>query len=213
MAMKQAIIAFVKKYETCLSVFIFIGLPLILLFAPSVLVYLTTNRQSFDKIAKLPKIEAGIVLGTSPKLAGKDNPYFVHRIEAAAALFKEGKIKYILVSGDNLSDPENYDEPRAMKDALIAQSVPAKAIISDPKGISTMDSIVRAKQVFGIDEAIIISQAFHNHRAIYIARQFNMTAYGYNAKDVTLKNGSQTHIREIFARVKMWLHLHTPLVK
>ena len=162
--------------------------------------YVTQN------ISKLPNEKVGLVLGTSKSLRnGSDNPYFFNRIEAAEQLFKSGKIKYIIVSGDNST--ENYNEPEDMQNELIARGIPKTKIFLDFAGLRTLDSVVRAKEIFGQTSFIIISQRFHNERAVYIAQKKGIEAYGYNAKDVSKKAGFKTNLREYFARVKVFLDL------
>jgi SanA protein len=108
----------------------------------------------------------GLVLGTSQYLKnGYLNWYFKYRIEATVELYKKGKIDFILVSGDN--SHKNYDEPTAFKNELIKRGIPADQIYLDYAGFRTLDSVVRAKEIFGQTSITIISQKFHNERAIY----------------------------------------------
>lgn len=150
-----------------------------------------------------------MLLGTSPVLAdGRSNLYFTHRIRAAAELYRAGKVRYIIVSGDNRK--HGYNEPEAMKAALIAQGVPAERIIPDYAGIRTLDSVLRARSIFGQPSYIIVSQKFHNERAVYLARAHGIRAVGYNAVDVHLyAGGFKTRVREYGARMKMYLDLLT----
>lgn len=160
----------------------------------------------YSYITDTPKNEVGLLLGTSPKLKyGESNLYFEYRITAATELYKAGKIKYILISGDNRK--EKYNEPAAMKRALMRNGVPEKAIYLDYAGFRTLDSVVRAKDIFGQNKLTIISQQFHNERALYLAEKNGINAIGYNAKDVNAYNGLKTQFRELFARVKMFIDL------
>lgn len=136
---------------------------------------------------------------------GNNNLYFDYRIFATLELYKAGKINYILISGDNRK--ENYNEPEEMKKALMQRGVPEKYIYLDYAGFRTLDSVVRAKEVFGQSRLTIISQRFHNERAIYLAEKNGINAIGYNAKDVNAYSGLKTNIRELFARVKMFIDL------
>lgn len=159
-----------------------------------------------QSISKLPNEKVGLVLGTSKSLRnGKDNPYFFNRIEAAEELFKSGKIKYIIVSGDNST--QNYNEPEDMQNELIARGIPKTKIFLDFAGLRTLDSVVRAKEIFGQTSFIIISQRFHNERAVFLAQKKGIEAYGYNAKDVDKEFGFKTNLREYFARVKVFWDL------
>ena len=127
-----------------------------------------------DSIAALTPAEAGLVLGTSRlERGGFANPYFLNRIEAAAALYKSGKVKYLIVSGNQSGGGRangGYDEPTDMRDALVAAGVPAKAIYRDYAGFRTLDSVLRAHEVFGQERVIIVSQHFHLARALFLAK-------------------------------------------
>ena len=161
----------------------------------------------FNKVSNIPSNKVGLVLGTSKWLKdGRKNLYFKYRIDAAVALYKANKIKYILVSGDNRF--ENYNEPREMHNALVEQGVPSEVIVLDYAGFRTLDSIVRSKKVFGQQKITVISQPFHNKRALYIAANYGMQAIGFNARDVNLYMGFKTQIREKLARVKVFIDLY-----
>lgn len=165
-----------------------------------------TAAQIYNEVITIPQNKVGLLLGTSPKLKnGNNNPYFDYRILAAVELYKAGKIKYILISGDNRR--EDYNEPEEMKKALMQKGVPEKFIYLDYAGFRTLDSVVRAKEVFGQNQLTIISQRFHNERAIYLAEKNGINAIGYNAKDVNAYAGLKTNIRELLARVKMFIDL------
>jgi SanA protein len=153
------------------------------------------------------KFNVGLLLGTSKYISkGKPNKYFSNRIDAAVKLYQAGRIKYIIVSGDNRS--VNYNEPMIMKKELIKRGVPAEVIFVDYAGFRTLDSVIRAKEIFGQNTFIIISQEFHNKRAVFIARKYGINAYGYNAEDVTMYNGFFTKVREIFARVLVFIDIY-----
>lgn len=165
-----------------------------------------TAAQIYSEVITIPQNKVGLLLGTSPKLKnGNNNLYFDYRILAAVELYKAGKIKYILISGDNRR--EEYNEPEEMKKALMQKGVPEKSIYLDYAGFRTLDSVVRAKEVFGQNQLTIISQRFHNERAIYLAEKNGINAIGYNAKDVNAYAGLKTNIRELLARVKMFIDL------
>jgi len=145
-----------------------------------------------------------VELGTAKYLSGKrDNPYYTYRIEAATKLIKAGKIKYLIISGDN--SKENYDEPTDMRTDLIRAGIDSTIIYLDYAGFRTFDSIVRAKEVFGQDSLTIISQFFHNQRAIFIASKEKISAIGFNATDVTNSKAFKVQVREKFARVKVFM--------
>lgn len=157
-----------------------------------------------DKLEVLPKTKVAVVLGTAPNLvSGYQNYYFTYRIEAATKLYHSGKVTHFILSGDH--GRKNYNEPEAMKQALIKNGVPENVIYLDYAGFRTLDSMIRAKEIFGQNEFIVVSQEFHNQRAVYIARQKGINAYGYNAKDVNKHAGLKTNIREYFARTKVFI--------
>ncbi|MCI5212327.1 MAG: hypothetical protein D3910_26890, partial [Candidatus Electrothrix sp. ATG2] len=136
--------------------------------------------------------------------------YYTYRIEAAARLYAKGGCKKIIVSGDN--ETRQYNEPRNMKNDLIKAGVPKADIICDYAGFRTLDSIIRFKKVFGRQRGVVISQQFHNERAIYIGRAYGIELYGYNAQDVGGHSGLKTRLREVFSRVMCVLDvelLHT----
>lgn len=160
-----------------------------------------------NRLAELPVQKVGVLLGTSQFLSnGHKNMYFEFRMNAAAELYNAGKVQYILVSGDNRK--RNYNEPVAMQAALMKRGVPEDRIVLDYAGFRTLDSMVRAREVFGQSSFVVISQKFHNERAVFIARQKGIDAYGYNARDVQVSAGFKTRVREVLARTKMMLDLY-----
>ena len=155
----------------------------------------------YNTIDAVPAAKVGLVLGTSKNTKGGSvNLYFKYRIDAAAKLYKAGKVRYLLVSGDNHT--KTYDEPEDMKQALIAAGVPDSCIFLDYAGFRTFDSIIRCWKVFGQSQFIVISQPFHNERAIFIGRHYGLWVSAYNAEEVTKSYGLRTHLREYLARVK-----------
>lgn len=161
-------------------------------------VYIDTNS--------IPKNKVGLLLGTSKYLSnGQENEYFKNRIDATIELYKAGKIESVVISGDN--SKSTYNEPLDMKKELMKKGIPEEKIYLDYAGFRTYDSMVRMNKVFGQSSFTIISQEFHNRRAIYIARKLDLDVVGYNAKDVTAYNGFKTKLREKFARVNMFIDL------
>jgi SanA protein len=167
--------------------------------------YITSSTKEFiyEDISAIPANRVGVLLGTTAKLrSGRDNVYFTKRIAATAALYKAGKIQYIIVSGDNRK--ESYNEPEDMRRALMAAGVDSARIYLDFAGFRTFDSMVRAREIFGQDSFTVISQRFHNQRAVFLARRYGIGAIAYNAGDVNAYYGFKTMIREKFARVKVF---------
>lgn len=164
------------------------------------------QNKTFSDVTKIKKNKVGLVLGTAKTLKdGRINLYFQYRIDATVELFKRGKIDFVLISGDNGN--KSYDEPTDFKNELIKRGIPENRIYLDYAGFRTLDSVVRAKKIFGQNSITIISQKFHNERAIYLAEHFGIRAVGFNAKDVTSKYGIKTKIREYFARTKVFLDI------
>jgi SanA protein len=166
----------------------------------------TTSGFVTDKIEQLKPEQVGLLLGTRRTLAsGANNPFFYNRIEAAVELYQSGKLKYIIVSGDNSN--QNYNEPQDMMLELIKRGIPSHVIYLDYAGFRTLDSVIRAREIFGQSAFIVISQKFHNERAVFLARKNGIEAYGYNAADVGVITGLRTQIRELFARDKVFIDL------
>ena len=170
----------------------------------------STKGKTYDHFSDIPEPRVGLVFGCDDKFQGRDNLYFRYRIDAATALWNAGKLRCLIVSGDNSS--HDYNEPEKMKNALVARGVPVRKIVCDYAGLRTLDSVVRCKKVFGCSHVIVISQEFQNERAIVIGEAEGMNVIGLNAKDVIGSGGTKTKIREWGARVKMCLDifvLHT----
>lgn len=181
--------------------FISIEIGILLICLANVWVFALTGGRTYTKISKIPPREVALVLGTSPKMkSGQSNPYFTKRMDAAALLYHHGKIKKIIVSGEK---SKGYNEPEAMKNYLIYQEgVPGEIIIEDPKGFNTYKSILRCKDVYKKKNVIIVSQGFHNLRALFFARNNNMNALGFDAQDVTKPESYyRNQSREILARM------------
>lgn len=161
----------------------------------------SAKGRCFDDVALVPEAPVAVVLGASPNLAdGRENLFFLHRLESAAALFKAGRVRTLIVSGDN--GTQGYDEPTEMKHRLVQMGVPEVRIVCDFAGFRTLDSVVRASEVFGQKRVVFVSQRFHNERAIYLARAAGMEAHGFNARDVSVAVAPRTFLREKLACVK-----------
>jgi len=162
--------------------------------------------RTYYKTRHIPHRRVGLLLGTGRVVStGQMNLYYLYRIRATVALFKAHKIDLILISGDN--SRKDYDEPSMMKTDLMAQGIPEERIHLDYAGFRTLDSMVRCKEIFGQNKVTVISQHYHNERAIYIAHKKGIDAIGFNAIDVGGSYGIKNHTREKLARVKMILDL------
>ena len=160
----------------------------------------------FDEAAEVPETSVGLVFGCSKTFQGRQNLYFMHRISAAVALWEAGKVKCFIVSGDNHA--QDYNEPQDMKDAMVEKGVPADKIVCDYAGLRTLDSVVRAKEIFGVEKVVLISQQFHNERAAYLAASIGLEVVGLNAQAVGGPSAKANARREKLARVKMWLDVN-----
>ncbi|MBL9153635.1 MAG: YdcF family protein [Verrucomicrobiales bacterium] len=171
-------------------------------------IHLASRGRLYTDPDSVPPHRTALVLGCAKTLpTGRPNLYFSLRMRAAAALYDAGRVDYLIVSGDN--HRTGYDEPTDMRDALIAAGVPADRIYRDYAGFRTLDSVIRAREVFGQEAYVIVSQRFHNQRALFIARSHGIDAVAFDAPDVARLGGRKTKVREVFARAKtvadVWL--------
>jgi SanA protein len=182
------------------------ALGLLWIAAASFSVVRATRGRTYSDLGAIPARRVGLVLGCSRRLPdGRRNAFFDNRMQAAAALFRARKVDYLVVSGDN--HVRGYDEPQDMKDSLVSLGVPQERIYCDYAGFRTLDSIVRVREIFGQTEVTVISQEFHNQRAIFIAQNRGVDAVGFNAPEVDAYNSFKTKCREVVARANMLLDL------
>ena len=194
-----------KSKKTIISLLTFI-LPIVLAYVANYSIEKNAENKTYSNSSKIKKNKVGLVLGTSKFLkSGRINLYFKYRIDATIELYKNEKIDFVLISGDNGN--KNYDEPSDFRDELIKRGIPSNKIFLDYAGFRTLDSVVRAKKIFNQKSITIVSQKFHNERAIYLAEKNGITAIGFNARDLTGKYGLKTRVREYFARTKVFLDL------
>lgn len=199
----------IKTFLKCLSItfFTFLAFLLIILVGSYEYISYSTRDQITNDIQKIEPTKTALVLGTSKYVVGGGiNRFFKYRMEAVKRLYDEAKVSFIIVSGDN--SVMEYNETRDMKNYLVHLGVPESAIVEDFAGFSTLDSVIRAKEVFGQKDIIIVSQPFHNERALFIAKHHDMNAIGYNAQAVRINYSIKTHIREYLARVKCLLDVY-----
>jgi SanA protein len=172
---------------------------LLLLTLSNIWIINVSEGKNYSYVAEVPENEVGLILGTSKyNRSGHSNDFFHNRIEAAVSLYNAGKIRHIIVSGDNRE--MNYNEPRDMRRALEKKGIPSDAITLDFAGFRTLDSVVRSKKVFGQNKITIISQKFHNQRALFIADYYGIDAVGFCAINPPDPSFYPTFVREIFAR-------------
>lgn len=162
-----------------------------------------SKSKVYDDINKLPFNNVGVILGTSKYVhGGSINFYFKNRIDAAIMLFNNKKIKYFIVSGNRET---NYNEPKVMEQELVKGGIPCNLIYKDYVGLRTINSIYRAYKIFGQKKFTIISQKFHNERAIFIADNIGgLNVIAFNAITPICRSTKQ-YFREAFARMKaLW---------
>ena len=192
--------AFYKIFVQKFWLKLFIGIAFITLFSfwSNHYIINSTKSQIISDVEKVPHKKVAVLLGASKYLSnGVGNPYFFNRIKAVATLFNHDKVSHILVSGDNHT--KNYNEPEDMRQELMKLGVPDSCITLDFAGFRTFDSMVRAKEIFGVTDCIIVSQEFHLQRALFIANNLDITAIGYPAKDVGYRG---LNLREFGAKFK-----------
>jgi SanA protein len=193
-----------KKRILLYSLLALIPICLIAVFWCNKIIRDTAAGKLYSDSKTIPFNKVGLLLGTSKHLAsGYQNLYYNYRIEAATRLLKEGKIKYMIISADN--SRKEYSEPEDMRADLMAAGIDSSVIFLDYAGFRTFDSVVRLKEIFSQHSVTIISQPFHNERALYMASKEGITAIGFIAADVSAKYGFRVQLREKLARVKVFV--------
>jgi SanA protein len=185
-----------------LRLLLLIGICLLLgLMITNTMISFQAKDQLYSSINEIPKNKVGLLLGTIKYLSnGQENLYYTYRINATVALYKAKKIEFVLISGDNGS--KTYDEPTTFKTDLVALGIPEDKIFLDYAGFRTLDSVIRAKEIFGQESMTIISQQFHNERAIYLAKHNDINAIAFNAQAIQGRYGLKVQLREYLARAK-----------
>lgn len=167
----------------------------------------STSERVYSHYDSLTNHKVALVLGTSHLLTtGAPNPFFDNRMENAATLFINGKVKHFIVSGDNRT--KYYNEPLEMKRALVRLGIPSSAITLDYAGLRTLDSVVRSKEIFGQDKITIVTQTFHCYRALFISNYYGIDAVAYVANEPSAEVTEKVHWREYLARAKAILDLY-----
>lgn len=165
---------------------------------PATWLFVTTDDR-IGTVADAPRTRVAMVFGAG-LWRGEPSPYLAHRLDAAAELYRTGRIEVVLVTGDN--SREEYDEPDAMRAYLKKHGVPGRRIVSDYAGFDTWDSCVRAKKIFGVDRAVLISQGFHIRRAVALCDAAGVSSYGVGVDAVHDATWYYGGAREVFAAGK-----------
>jgi SanA protein len=180
---------------------------IVLIFLSNTLVVQQSEGFIYRDLASVPPARVALLLGTSRWVrGGRPNPFFDNRVAAAVRLYETGTVDFILASGDN--SHQSYNEPAYLREALMRSGVPEERIVLDYAGFSTLDSVVRARKVFGLESVLLVSQAFHLQRALFIASASGLDAVGYAAADVEGWAGVSVRLREALARVKAVLDVY-----
>ena len=175
-------------------------------FAFPLIMHLGKDKTTTD-INHIKARQVGLVLGTSRyQRNGQLNPFYQYRIEGAIKLYQQGKVKHLLLSGDN--SKKNYNEPLVMQTDLLKAGIPAEAMTLDYAGLRTLDSIARAKQIFKLQEFTIITQQFHCERAIFIANKYDLDTQCFAVPSATGMNHAKVMTREFLARIKSIIDLY-----
>jgi SanA protein len=169
------------------------------------LVNVNTSGKTYDDINAVPQNKCGIFLATPPVTPqGAHNFFFDNGIDAAVELYNADKIDYIIASGGNIW----CDEPAAIRDSLMHRGIPEEHIILDYEGSHTINAIVKAQKVYGLNSVTLISQKGHNERGVYLAKHYDIDAVGYNAEPAHHRSCRlKANVREFFARSKMILDI------
>lgn len=174
---------------------------------------LTSGEDSTSKIADVPETEVAIVPGALVDADGKMSTMLADRVEQAAALWHAGRVKKILVSGDHQS--WSYDEPDTMRKALVRDGVPPRDVFEDHAGFDTWATMVRARSIFGVRKAVVVTQGFHMPRALFLAEEAGIDATGLTSDLHPYGfQGAKSDVREVLSRVKAIadVTLETPAV-
>lgn len=164
------------------------------------------RHQVFTQPQQIEQFDVAVVLGTSKYLGKVLNEYYTNRINAAIELYQQGKVSHFLLSGDNAH--RSYNEPWTMKRDLLSAGIPEDRIFLDYAGFRTLDSVVRAKEIFDTDNFLIISQKFHCERALFIANSHDINAKCFAVAGPSRHSGLQVRVREVFARTKAFLDIY-----
>lgn len=201
-------LSFLKRRTFWVRFFLLILLAAALVTGANLWVLRSMRSHIVTDLAKLPKNDVGLVLGTSryDRDGSIGNPFFLGRMNTAARLYHEGKVRHLLVSGDN--SHKGYDEPTWMRDALIERGVPASAITLDYAGFRTLDSMARAKAVFGLHRFTIITDDFHMARSVFLARSYDLDVVGFPSERVRYWRSKKVRTRELASRTVACLEVY-----
>jgi len=189
---------YLKRIAIIACIALFLGMSLF--FGVQIYIVQLTKSYILSDVSTAPESDAVMILGARVYNNGKPSPILRDRLDYGYELYAQGKAKKILVSGDH--GRKDYDEVNIMKDYLMEKGVPREDIFMDHAGFNTYDSMYRARDIFEIETLLICTQNFHIARAVYIARDMGIDAYGYPCEDKPIYSMAQLKLRESLARVK-----------
>ena len=189
-----------KKFLVFVAIIIMMGL--IIVIGCQIAVTSAAKGRMYNDVKEIPHREVGLLLGTNPLgRSGRPNQFYLRRLDATVALYNAGKIDRIIISGARRGD--DYDEPTEMRNDLVKRGLPDSIFVLDGEGHRTISSIVRTKEVFAEDSVTIISQKFHNERALFLSRHNEIDAIAFNAENTSSRRWRLMMVlRESLARVK-----------
>ena len=172
------------------------------LFGLNAMVKSTTKNQilSVEEAAALQDVDCILVLGCGVHDDGSPSDMLHDRLRRSVELYQAGAAPKLLMSGDH--GRKGYDEVDAMKTFAVEAGIPSEDVFMDHAGFSTYESMVRAKEIFQAKKIIIVTQEYHLYRAIYIAQQLGMEAYGVSSNYRRYRNQDDMNTREVLARAK-----------
>lgn len=182
------------KYLVC-----FIVISVLVVFGIDLYVVFSTKDRIVSEYSDLNDIDCILVLGAGV-YDGKPSPMLKDRLDTAVMLFNEGVSEKIIMSGDHMN--ESHDEVNVMKTYAVEEGIDSSDVFMDHAGISTYDSIYRAKNIFKAKRIVIVTQEYHLYRALYIAESLGLKSYGVSADTVRYSGQFIRDIREILARDK-----------
>lgn len=165
-----------------------------------------SNPYLYESMDSLPNLKYGVVLGTNKYLLkGGLNEYFQDRVIESGKLYNSGRIEKIIVSGH--VDGKYYNEPEQIKKELVKLGISSSDILIDTTGDRTLNTLENLKSMGISDSVMIISQKFHNQRAVFLGREMGVEAIGYNVPDQLSKKNYKTYIREVLAKTMAFLEV------
>lgn len=195
------------KRKIKIALFIVVMIIVAIVAACNIIVDVNASGRTYDSVSRIPSRETAVLLGTNPKsrYSKGRNFFYQARINATVKLYRAGKFRRVIISGAKRKD---YDEPTAMKADLIKDGIPDSVISMDGNGHNTFLSMKNMRDRLHVDSIIVISQKWHNERAIFLADHLGMNAIGYDAADYNNLTAQITHIRELLARVKLFITVY-----